>query len=97
MPLQYTCNASKFFIFFIKVSAVEIVKLRTYFLKKKYYTFSYDGFAVSLGHNRGAKATTTATATRTAKKSNRLRLAKQQLCTCITLFCTFFCRCCTTT
>ena len=26
----------------------------------------------------------------------RLRLAKQQLCTCIMLFCTFLCRCCTT-
>ena len=31
------------------------------------------------------------------QKSNRLRLAKQQLCTCITLFCTFLCRHCTTT
>ena len=25
-------------------------------------------------------------------KNNRFRLAKQQLCTCITLFCTFLCR-----
>ena len=32
-----------------------------------------------------------ATATRTSQ-SNWLRLAKQQLCTCITLFCTFLCR-----
>ena len=31
------------------------------------------------------------------QKSNRFRLAKQQLCTCITLFCTFLCRRCTTT
>ena len=31
------------------------------------------------------------------KKSNRFRQAKQQLCTCITLFCTFLCRRCTTT
>ena len=31
------------------------------------------------------------------KLSNRFRLAKQQLCTCITLFCTFLCRHCTTT
>ena len=31
------------------------------------------------------------------QKSNRFRLAKQQLCTCITLFCTFLCRHCTTT
>ena len=31
------------------------------------------------------------------KKSNRFRLAKQQLFTCITLFCTFLCRRCTTT
>ena len=31
------------------------------------------------------------------KKINRFRLAKQQLCTCITLFCTFPCRHCTTT
>ena len=38
---------------------------------------------------QGALATTTATATRTSK-SNRFILAKQQLCTCITLFCTFF-------
>ena len=30
-------------------------------------------------------------------KSNRFRLAKQQLGTCITLFCTFLCRHCTTT
>ena len=32
---------------------------------------------------------------RTAKKQ-RIRQAKQQLCTCITLFCTFLCRRCTT-
>ena len=32
-----------------------------------------------------------------SKKSNRFRLAKQQLCTCITLLCTFLCRHCTTT
>ena len=31
------------------------------------------------------------------KLSNRFRLAKQQLCTCITLFCTFLCRHCMTT
>ena len=31
------------------------------------------------------------------KKSKRFRLAKQQLCACITLFCTFLCRRCTTT
>ena len=31
------------------------------------------------------------------KKSNRFRQAKQQLCTCITLFCTFLCCRCTTT
>ena len=31
------------------------------------------------------------------KKNNRFRRAKQQLCTCITLFCTFPCRRCTTT
>ena len=30
------------------------------------------------------------------EKSNRFRLAKQQLCTCITLFCTFLCCRCTT-
>ena len=34
---------------------------------------------------------------RERQKSNRFRLAKQQLCTCITLFCTFLCRRCTTT
>ena len=33
---------------------------------------------------------------RERQKSNRLRQAKQQLCTCITLFCTFLCRRCTT-
>ena len=33
---------------------------------------------------------------RERQKSNRFRLAKQQLCTCITLFCTFLCRCFTT-
>ena len=38
--------------------------------------------------------TATATATKTAK-SNRFRLAKQQFCTCITLFCTFLCHRCT--
>ena len=32
-----------------------------------------------------------------AKKSNRFRLAEQQLCTCITLFCTFLSRRCTAT
>ena len=31
------------------------------------------------------------------KKSSRFRLTKQQLCTCITLFCTFPCRRCSTT
>ena len=31
------------------------------------------------------------------QKSSRFRLAKQQLCTCITLFCTILCRHCTTT
>ena len=31
------------------------------------------------------------------QKSNSFRLAKQKLCTCITLFCTFLCRRCTTT
>ena len=34
---------------------------------------------------------------RERQKSNRFTLAKQQLCTCITLFCTFLCRRCTTT
>ena len=38
---------------------------------------------------------TTATTTRTAK-SNRFIYAKQQLCTCITIFCTFLSRRCTT-
>ena len=33
---------------------------------------------------------------REQQKSNRFRQAKQQLCTCITLFCTFLCRRCTT-
>ena len=34
---------------------------------------------------------------RERQKSNWFRLAKQQLCTCIMLFCTFLCRQCTTT
>ena len=34
---------------------------------------------------------------RERQKRNRFRQAKQQLCTCITLFCTFLCRRCTTT
>ena len=34
---------------------------------------------------------------RERQKSDRFRQAKQLLCTCITLFCTFLCRCCTTT
>ena len=34
---------------------------------------------------------------RERQRSNRLRLAKRQLCTRITLFCTFLCRRCTTT
>ena len=34
---------------------------------------------------------------RERQKSNRFRLAKQQLCTCFTLFCTFLCSRCTTT
>ena len=45
---------------------------------------------------RVQRATTTVTATRTAKWK-RFGLAKQQLCTCITLFCTFLSRRCTTT
>ena len=44
---------------------------------------------------KGVQATTTATATRTAK-SNKFILVKQQLCTCIALFCTFFSHRCTT-
>ena len=36
---------------------------------------------------------TMATATRTGK-NNVFRLAKQQLCSCIMLFCTFICHCC---
>ena len=39
----------------------------------------------------------TATATRTTEKLNRLRLSKQQLCTCSKIFCTFVCSDCTTT
>ena len=42
------------------------------------------------------RASTTVMATRTAKWK-RFRLAKQQLCTCITLFCTFLSRRCTPT
>ena len=34
---------------------------------------------------------------RERQKNNRFRLTKQQLCTCITLFCTFICHHCTTT
>ena len=34
---------------------------------------------------------------REGEKSKRFRFAKQQLCACITLFCTFLCRRCTTT
>ena len=34
---------------------------------------------------------------RGGQKSKRVRLAKQHFCTCITLFCTFLCRRCTTT
>ena len=34
---------------------------------------------------------------RIRQKSDRFTLAKQQLCTCITFFCTFLCRHCTTT
>ena len=45
---------------------------------------------------QGVQDATTATATRTSK-SNWLRLAKQQLCTCITLFCKFVCGRSTTT
>ena len=41
-------------------------------------------------YKTGAQATTTATATSTAKKPIGFGSAKQQLCTCITLFCTFF-------
>ena len=41
--------------------------------------------------------TTTTTTSRGGQKCNRFRLEKQQLCTCITLFCTFLCRRCTTT
>ena len=44
-----------------------------------------------------AWATITAMITREAKKGNTFRLAKQQLCTSITLFCTLLCRCTTTT
>ena len=45
---------------------------------------------------RVQRATTTVTATRTAKWK-RFGQGKQQLCTCITLFCTFLSRRCTTT
>ena len=47
MPLQYTWRASKFFIFFIKVRAVDIVTLGTDFLKRKYQTLTRCRFADS--------------------------------------------------
>ena len=55
-------------------------------------------YIINRGHpiDNSRELTATATATRTAKKLQVL-LAKQQLCTCITLFCTFLCRRCTTT
>ena len=49
-----------------------------------------------LGPIGSFRSTTTATSTRTAKR-NRFILAKKQLCTCLTLFCTFLCRHCATT
>ena len=49
-----------------------------------------------LGPIGSFRSTTTATSTRTAKR-NRFILAKQQLCTCLTLFCTFLCRHCAAT
>ena len=46
---------------------------------------------------QGPYETKTVTATETSCRSNRFWLAKQQLCTCITLFCTFLFLPCTTT
>ena len=39
----------------------------------------------------------TGTATRTSERVIGLRMGQQELCTCITLFCTFLCHHCTTT
>ena len=58
-------------------------------------TSRYYGSKIFGSQQKGAQVTTTATATRTAK-SNKFILVKQQLCTCITLFCTCFSRRCTT-
>ena len=68
-------------------------------LRKSCFFLRIDAYIMSgsfIAWQWGAYATTTVTATRTAK-SNRFRQANQQLCTCVTLFCTFLCRRCTTT
>ena len=46
MPLQYTWRTSKFFIFFIKVRAVDIVTLGTDFLKKKKKILDFDSVRI---------------------------------------------------
>ena len=48
-------------------------------------TSHYHSYKISGSQEQGAKARTMGMATRTAKKQEE----KQQLCTCITLFCTF--------
>ena len=49
-----------------------------------------------LDHNKGSLGNNEGNGNENGKKSNKFILAKQQLCTCITLFCTFFSCCCTT-
>ena len=58
-------------------------------LKQAWFSFVLGDFTVS-------RPSQSLRRQRERPKSNRLRLAKQQLCTWITLFCTFLCRHCTT-
>ena len=49
-----------------------------------------------LDHNKGSLGNHEGNGKENGEKSNKFILVKQQLCTCITLFCTFFSCCCTT-
>ena len=52
---------------------------------------------LELSHSLGSLRNDDEDCNENGKKSNRFRQAKQELCTRITLFCTFLCRRCTTT
>ena len=67
------------------------------FLKRQKTTEQGFNLSVAGGQTLGNLSNEDGDGNENENKTNRFRLAKQQLCTCITLFCTFLCRRCKNT